>query len=904
MTPIRRQYLEIKRRYPHAIVFFRLGDFYETFDDDAKLAARELEITLTSKPMGKGERVPLAGIPYHALEGYLSRLIAKGYKVAICEQMSDPATSKGLVERQVVRVVTPGTVVEGNLLDERVNNYLVALAPTARASRRGGGRDGASPWDDPQAIVGLAYADVSTGEFVAGEVAAGALAGELTRLRAAELLVPETAGAPAGLDASVTPSAGDWFLPEVAEAALRQHFAVASSEAFGLGGQPAAVAAAGALLQYLRENQGSSLAHITRLQAYRPEGFLALDAASRRNLELFAGGRQGKREHSLLGVLDLTKTAMGARLLARRLGQPLLNLQAIEDRLDQAQHFVESGVRRGRTQELLAKAPDLERLCGRVVAGFAIPRDLVGLRRGLELAPALRELLPKADPPPEEASEEGGSVAVVELAGRLRPCDDVVAAIAQTIADEPGATLEQGNVVRPGFSQELDGLRTITRDTKRYLAELETRERERTGIRSLRVGYNKVFGYYIEVSKANLARVPDAYERRQTLVGGERYVTPQLKEYETRLLTAHERAAELEAQIFRQVCGQVAAASGQVLVFAAAVAELDVAVALAEAAARYNYVRPELHDGDGIEIRDGRHPVVESALGGLAGGAPADGRPAAFVPNDTHLSNDEAQIVILTGPNMAGKSTYLRQVALIVLMAQMGSFVPAASARIGLVDRCFTRVGAQDDLASGQSTFLVEMLEAANILHNATPRSLVILDEIGRGTSTYDGMAIARAVVEYLHNRPEVAAKTLFATHYHELVDLASQLPRVRNENVAVAEEEGRVVFLHKIVPGGADKSYGIHVAELAGLPKAVVQRAREVLATLEDGSAPLTAGGVRPARRRPADVPVEQMPLLPAHSRLLDELAGLDVDALTPLEAISKLYELKEQARGSTTDG
>jgi len=866
VTPIRRQYLDIKRRYPHAIVFFRLGDFYETFDDDAKLVARELEITLTTKPMGKGLRVPLAGIPYHALDGYLQRLIAKGYKVAICEQMGDAASSKGLVEREVVRVVTPGTVVEGGLLDERANNYLVALAPQTRR-----GRDTSA---------GLAYADVSTGEFVAGEIDASSLAGELARLRPAELLLPEDTPAPDGYEGALTPLGADWFLTPVAEAALRDHFAVASSDAFGLGGQPLAVAAAGALLQYLRENQRSSLQHVTRLQAYRPEGFLFLDAPTRRNLELFAGGRQGKREHSLLGVLDLTKTAMGARLLARRLGQPLLDRPAIEARLDQLQYFVESAVRRGRAQELLGQAPDLERLCGRCVAGVATPRDVVALRRGLELAPALREAAGESDAP-----------AVVELASRLRPCDDVVAAIAQAIADDPGATLEQGNVVRAGFSQELDSLRAITRDTKRYLAELETHERERTGIRSLRVGYNRVFGYYIEVSKPNVASVPDDYERRQTLVGGERYVTPQLKEYETRILTAADRVAEIEEQVFRQVCAQVAGASGQVLALAAAVAELDVAAALAEAASRYNYTRPELHDGDAIEIADGRHPVVERTL---ADAMPAAGLASAFVPNDTRLANGDAQIVIITGPNMAGKSTYLRQVALIAIMAQAGSYVPAASARLGLVDRVFTRVGAQDDLATGQSTFLVEMLETANILHNATPRSLVVLDEIGRGTSTYDGMAIARAVVEYLHNRTEVAAKTLFATHYHELVDLAHELPRVRNENVAVAEEEGQVVFLHKIVPGGADRSYGVHVAELAGLPKAVVQRARDVLAELEQ-----RVDGHLPARRRPANVPVEQLPLLPARPQLLDDLAALDIDAMTPLEALTKLYELRERARG-----
>jgi DNA mismatch repair protein MutS len=878
VTPIRRQYLEVKRRYPGTIVLFRLGDFYETFDDDARLVAQELEIALTSRPMGKGGRIPLAGIPYHSLDGHLARLIAKGYKVALCEQMSDAAPGKGLVDRQVVRVVTPGTVVEGGLLDERANNYIAALAPLRRRSS-----NGARPWEG-DAPVGLAYADASTGEFVAGELPASALAGELARLRPAELLVPEDIEPPEAA-AAVTPAAPDAYVADVAESALRRHFAVASSEAFGLAGRPLAVAAAGGLLAYLRENQRSSLQHITRLQAYRPEGFVVLDAATRRNLELFAGGREGKREHSLLGVLDLTKTAMGARLLARRIGQPLLGRREIEARLDLVQHFHGSALRRGRAQELLAKTPDLERLCGRVVAGVATPRDLVALRRGLELAPALRAA----------AADEGASGAVAELAARIRPCDDAVAAIAQAIADDPGATLEQGNVVRPGFSAELDNLRGIARDTKRYLAELESSERQRTGIKSLRVGYNRVFGYYIEVSKPNAALVPDDFERRQTLVGAERYVTPQLKEYETRILTARERVAEIEAQVFRQVCARVAGASAQVLALADALAELDVAVALAEAAARYHYARPELHDGDEIAVRDGRHPVVERML---AAGQPTSERPAAFVPNDTQLSNAGAQVVILTGPNMAGKSTYLRQVALIALMAQAGSYVPAASARIAIVDRIFTRVGAQDDLASGQSTFLVEMLETANILHNATPRSLIVLDEIGRGTSTYDGMAIARAVVEHLHER--LGAKTLFATHYHELVALAGALPRVRNENVAVAEEDGRIVFLHKIVPGGADRSYGVHVAQLAGLPESVVQRAAGVLAELErgaNGSTPLTAGGSQP-RRRPSAVPREQLALAPASGGLLDELSSLDVDAMTPLEALTKLFELREAAR------
>ncbi|HEY8172908.1 MAG TPA: DNA mismatch repair protein MutS [Dehalococcoidia bacterium] len=876
MTPIRRQYLDIKRRYPHAIVFFRLGDFYETFDEDAKLVSRELEIVLTSKPMGHGERVPLAGIPYHAVEGYLSRLIAKGYKVALCEQMSDPATTKGIVERQVVRVVTPGTVVESNLLDERANNYIVALAPPP--IRRGS--SGASLWAG-EAPIGIAYADVSTGEFVAGDLSAAALSGELMRLRPAELLMSEDVDPlepAAELRAHITrtPVPSDWFLPAVAEGVLREHFTVASSEAFGVGQGPA-VAAAGALLKYLIENQRSSLSNITRLQALRSDGFMTLDPATRRNLELFAGGRQARREHSLLGVLDCTKTALGARLLGRRIGQPLLDLGAIDARLDQVQFFCGSAVRHGKTQELLSQIPDLERLVGRIVQGVAQPRELVALRRGLELTPSLREIV----------SDDGAEAAVVELASRLRPCEDVVAAIATAIADEPGVTLEHGDVVRAGYSQELDSLRAIARDTKRFVAELELAERERTGIKSLRIGHNRVFGYYLEVTKANLEAIPNNYERRQTLVGAERYVTPQLKEYETRILTARECCDEIEGQVFRQVCAQVVSASGQVLALAAAIAELDVAAGLAEAAALHNYVRPELHDGDEFTIRDGRHPVVERTL---ANATPTSATPPSFVPNDTTLSG-AAQIVVITGPNMAGKSTYLRQVALIVLMAQIGSYVPAASARIGLVDRIFTRVGAQDDLASGQSTFMVEMLEAANILHNATPRSLVILDEIGRGTSTYDGMAIARAVVEYLHNKPDVTAKTLFATHYHELVELAHVLPRVRNENVAVADDDGRIVFLHKIVPGGADKSYGVHVAELAGLPKTVVQRARELLVELERGA--LTPNPSPQGRGEHA----AQLPLLSQRSPLLDELASLDVDGLSPLEALQKLYELRERA-------
>jgi DNA mismatch repair protein MutS len=870
-TPIRRQYLEIKRRYPHAIVLFRLGDFYETFDDDAKLCARELDLTLTSKPMGKNLRVPLAGIPYHALDGYLARLIAKGYKVAICEQMGDPATAKGLVDRQVVRVVTPGTVIEGHLLDERVNNYLVALAvePPMRRGRSSG---------EPRA--GIAYVDISTGEFATTELDQSAVAAELSRLRPAELLLREGVDAPS-VEAPVTHLEPYCFEMETARAVLLEHFRVASLAAFGCDEMPLATSAAGAVVHYLRENQKAALGHVSALATYNPSRFMLLDAQTRRNLELFGGSRDGDRRHSLLGVLDLTRTALGARLLRRWLGQPLLEVDAIRARQDGVAWFHESAVRRGAAGDLLAKMPDFERLLSRISTSMALPREVVALKRGLEIVPALHAIL-----------DEGKTCAAVAvMAAGVDPCDQVVALVAQALEDEPANDPQDGGVVRSGFAPELDELRAISRDVRRYLAELEAAERVRTGIKTLKVGYNRVFGYYIEVSRANLPHVPDDYQRRQTLVGGERFVTEQLKEYESRILSARERIGELESGIFRQVCAQVAAEGKRLLSLAAAVAAVDVHLALAEAASRYGYCRPELTETDEIEIRDGRHPVVERTLAAAG----------AFVPNDVHLSAADGQIVLLTGPNMAGKSTYLRQVALIVLMAQIGCFVPAASARMGIVDRIFTRVGAQEDIASGQSTFMVEMLETANILHNATPRSLVILDEIGRGTSTYDGMAIARAVVEYLHNRSERAAKTLFATHYHELVALAHVLPRVRNYNVAVTEDGGSIVFLHRIVPGGADRSYGIHVAELAGLPKAVVQRARDVLATLESQRDGHDGRNKARASRR---LDSEQLPLLAPPSPLVGDLTSLEVDAMTPLEAITKLYELREKAREEAGDG
>ncbi len=853
-TPMRRQYLELKRRYPHAVLLFRLGDFYEAFDEDAHLVSRELGIALTSRPVGKGQRVPLAGIPHHALEGYVSRLIARGYKVAICEQLEAPGRGKKLLARDVVRVITPGTVVEEAMLEGRANNYLAAVAQ--------GGE-----------TVGLAYADISTGEFACTQLPASLLPAELERLRPAELLAP--AGWQGEAKCPVT-AVDPLDEGEEAWAPLLQHFQAPALDALGLEGQELAAQAATLLLRYVGENAPAALRNLARISYYSPTAFMVLDATTRRNLEVFRP-LSGEDGPSLVSVLDLTRTAMGARLLRRWLGQPLLDVEAIRRRQDCVEVFHSSAVRRGRVAQVLSRFPDVERILGRVASGRASPRDLAALARALALVPQLREAL---DCDLERLSP-GLRPVLEDLLARLRPCPEVGELLARALVDNPPPSLEEGGVIRPGFSPELDEVRALARDARRLLAELEQREREETGIRTLKLGYNKVFGYYLEVSKANLHLVPPRYERRQTLVGGERFVTPELKELEYKILQAKARQVELEGEIFRQVCAQVAAQTPRLGEMAAAVAEVDVYCALAEAAARYGYVRPRVDEGDRILIREGRHPVVERVLG-----------EDRFVPNDTDLSRHEAQIMVLTGPNMAGKSTYLRQVALIVLMAQVGSFVPAREAHIGVVDRICTRIGAMDDIAAGRSTFMVEMVETAAILHNATPRSLLLFDEIGRGTSTYDGLAIARAVVEFLHNHPQVGAKTLFATHYHELVELASFLPRVRNYHVAVAEEGGRIVFLYRVMPGGVDRSYGVHVAQLAGLPRPVVARAQEILAEMERRHT-LSP----PLRRRRSEVAV-QLPLAVGNLGLLQELASLDVDALTPLEAITRLYELRQRAR------
>ena len=856
-TPARRQYLRIKKEHQDEVLLFRMGDFYETFDDDARLVARELEIALTSREMGRGQRVPLAGIPYHALEPYLARLINKGYRVAICEQTSDPATSRGLVDREVVRVVTPGTVIEDSILDQRANNYLASVVVEGEQA-------------------GLAYVDITTSDFATTQLPLAEVAGELGRLAPAEVLAPEGQdGLPDQEGTMVTPLEPDGFHREWAKESLLSHFGVASLEPFGCERLGLAVRAAGAIIDYLGRNQKAALGQITSLYTYSTDSYMVLDPQTRRNLELFEGGRWGDTKASVYSVLDGTRTPMGGRLLRRWLGQPLLDVSRVQQRQEAVVWAFRSALRRERVVGLLKSVSDIERLINRVRGSSATPRDLAGLAQSLEVAPQVRAILREDDDEPQ----------VAWLADQIKDNADAVSLIRRAIADDPPVSVGDGNVIRQGFSPELDALRESSRGAQDYIAGLQSKERTRTGIRSLKVGYNKVFGYYIEVSKSNLSHVPEDYVRRQTLVGGERYITPEMKEYESLILNAQDRIAEQETALFGQVCHQVAEAASPVLETARAVARVDVVCSLGDAASRYGYVRPEVTEGDLLEIKQGRHPVVERML-----------PPGEFVPNDVHLSNGDQQLIILTGPNMAGKSTYIRQAAIITLMAQIGSFVPAESASIGVVDRIFTRVGLQDDLAVGQSTFMVEMLETAAILNHATPRSLIVLDEIGRGTSTYDGLAIARATAEYIHNHPRLGCKTLFATHYHELTQLADSLPRVRNHNVAVSEEKGNVVFLRRIVPGGADKSYGVHVARLAGLPSGVINRAWDVLRDLENGA--LDGSRAVAGRRRTRAPAPEQLSLLGPTSLVLEELSSLDLASMTPLEAINKLYELQEKAR------
>ena len=858
LTPMKRQYNALKEKNKDCILFFRLGDFYEMFDEDARLAARELDLTLTTRDRGKPkeEQTPMCGVPYHSVDSYIARLVAKGYKIAICEQMEDPATAKGLVERGITRIVTPGTVTESCMLDESRNNYMACLY----------GKDGR---------YGLAFCDISTGAFFVTVCAdAQAAASELGRFSPAEVIRGgEGTGNPVLEDAlvhrlhcCVDEGKAEDFEPDQAQSLLEQHFG-ADLAALGLTGLPLATVAGGVLLKTLRELQKNDLSQVRQLQYYTTGRFMELDLDTRRNLELTETMRSKEKRGSLLWVLDKTNTPMGGRMLRGWLEKPLLDPVEIERRQSAVEELTQDTVGRGELRQAMRYVTDLERVMTRVVTGTVNGRDLLGLARGLRALPDVKEQLRRFS---------GGLLKKLEQT--IDPLTDCAERIEKTITDDPPLTIREGGIIRPGANEEADRLRDIMGGGKQTIVSIEAAEREKTGIRTLKVGYNRVFGYYIEVSKSFTAQVPDTYIRKQTLANCERYITQELKELENQVLTAKERLTALEYQIFSQLREDLAAQAGRVQTSAAAVAGADALASLAEVAVQRGYCRPEILPDGEIFITDGRHPVVEVML-----------KDSLFVPNDTRLGSTENQVSIITGPNMAGKSTYMRQVALIVLMAQMGSFVPARAARIGLVDRVFTRIGASDDLASGQSTFMVEMSEVASILKYATARSLLILDEIGRGTSTYDGMAIARAVLEYAANPKRLGARTLFATHYHELSAMEDKLPNVKNYNIAVKKRGEQMIFLRKIVPGAADDSYGVEVAKLAGLPAQVVNRAREILRELEQGGA-----DIRPAPRQ--EQPEDQVSMLDLRAQqVCQALSAVSVETLTPIEAMNQLYRLKK---------
>ncbi|MDD3856788.1 MAG: DNA mismatch repair protein MutS [Methanoculleus sp.] len=863
-TPAMRQYYSAKAQYPDAVIFFRMGDFFETFGEDAGVVARELDITLTARGKDKnGDRMPLAGVPHHAADGYIARLVARGYKVVICDQVEDPKTAKGVVKREVTRVITPGTLIDSSMLASAGAHYLMAVAP------------------DRKETFGLAFLDVSTGEFFVSSGSGGRdyadLVSEVVRYRPTEAIVPESlAGAlPARLEAlgvTVSRYRDDAFETDAAYEHLRGQFGTATLDGYGCAGIPGAIAAAGAALLYAQETQQSPLSHISGLATRVPSGNMALDAITLRNLEITAGIRGEGDATTLLSALDVTETSMGSRTMRSFLIAPLLGKEAIEARLDAVEWFVLHALERQALRATLGDFADIERIAGRIAYGNAGPRDLATLGDSLAAVPDVKELF-GADAPAlvrEALDAMSDHAAVVDLIGRA-------------IVDEPPARAVAGGMIREGFNAKLDELRHLATSGKDWIAEFQQQERERTGIKSLKVGYNRVFGYYIEVTRPNLPLVPPEYERRQTTANGERYTIPELREKEAMIATAEERLTALEAEIYAELVRTLAAEVAGLQATARAVGLLDVYAALAEVAARYGYTRPVIEENGRIVIRDGRHPVVERHL------------PAPFVPNDTELDSAGDQIMIITGANMAGKSTYMRAVALCCIMAQMGSFVPARHATVGIVDRVFTRVGAFDDLASGQSTFMVEMLELANILNNATARSLVILDEIGRGTSTLDGCSIARAVVEFLHGKAVAGPRTLFATHFHDLVDLEGTLKRVKNFHFAVKDTGTDVVFLRKIIPGATDRSYGVHVAHLAGIPKKVTDRAMELL---KEASARELPAGVR-APRYTQMLLVDPGEGVAAENPAVGELKRLNPDEMTPIEALNALCRLQRLANG-----
>ena len=876
LTPMMKQYMQTKEEYKDCILFYRLGDFYEMFFDDALTASKELEITLTGKNCGLEERAPMCGIPYHAVDSYLNRLVSKGYKVAICEQVEDPKTAKGIVKREVIRVVTPGTNLDTQGLDETKNNYIMCIVYMADR-------------------YGLSVADVTTGEYLVTELDSQTkLMDELYKFMPSEIVCNE-AFYMSGLDLDdlknrlhmAIYSLEAWYFDDaLCRETLQEHFKVASLEGIGLSDCECGMIASGALLKYLEETQKNSLSHMSRLTRYATGNYMVLDSATRRNLELVETLREKQKRGSLLWVLDKTKTAMGARTLRKYVEQPLIDKESIVKRLDAVAELKDNAICREEIREYLNPVYDLERLVGKITYQSANPRDLIAFQSSLSMLPSVKCILKDME-----------SDLLKEIYEELDPLEELCDLVGRAIQEEPPLDMKEGGIIKDGYNEEVDRLRKAKSEGKNWLADLETKEREKTGIKNLRIRYNKVFGYYLEVTNSFKDLVPDYYTRKQTLANAERYIIPELKELEDTILGAEDKLCALEYELYCEVRNTIAAELTRIQRTAKAVAKLDVIASLALIAERNNYVRPKINEKGVIDIRDGRHPVVEKMI-------PND----MFIANDTYLDDKKQRISIITGPNMAGKSTYMRQAALIVLMAQLGSFVPASSANIGLVDRIFTRVGASDDLASGQSTFMVEMNEVANILRNATSKSLLILDEIGRGTSTFDGLSIAWAVVEYISNSKLLGAKTLFATHYHELTELEGKISNVNNYCIAVKEKGDDIVFLRKIVKGGADKSYGIQVAKLAGVPDPVINRAKEIVEELVTADITGKVKDIavqgsetkKKTQKKLDEVDLTQFSLFDTvkDDDVLNELKELDISHMTPMDAMNKLYQLQNKLR------
>ncbi|MEC9488750.1 MAG: DNA mismatch repair protein MutS [Halanaerobium sp.] len=867
LTPMMKQYQEIKSRYQDAILFFRLGDFYEMFNDDARIAARELEIALTSRNKGKGEKVPMAGVPHHSADSYIADLIDRGYKVAICEQLEDPAEANGLVERDVVRVITPGTVLNSQMLKEKKNNFLAA----------------AVKHDDRW---GFSYIDISTGEFFLTEMKEAdekGLLDEITRIEPAELIIcdkfKERKDFREFIDSYFSRIQIDelpsYFPLSRAEKLLEEHFGTAGLVGFGCAEMKAGIKAAAGILDFLYETQKCKMKNINSLATYSTANYMVLDSATRNNLELVRNIRTGGRKGSLLGILDQTVTAMGGRMLKTWLTQPLISVEEIDMRLAAVDELYHDQLVTAEIQEYLTGVYDIERLIGKIAYGSANARDMVALKKSLGKLPLLKELLTSSR-----------AIRLREIQQELDPLDDITSLLDRALVEEPPVSLREGGLIANGYHARLDELRQASKEGRDWIARLEKQEKDRTGIKSLKVGFNKVFGYYIGVTNPNLDKVPQDYTRKQTLSNSERFITPELKEKEALILGADEKSIELEYQLFVEIREEVAEQLDRIKKSARLTAELDVLSALARVAVQNNYCRPQIDTSDRIFIKDGRHPVVEAMT------------KESFVPNDTVMDNAEERFIIITGPNMSGKSTYLRQTALITLMAQIGSFVPATEAKIGIVDRIFTRVGASDDLTTGQSTFMVEMNEVANIINHATRRSLIILDEVGRGTSTFDGLSLAWAITEYIHNPARIGAKTLFATHYHELTVLEEKLQALKNYNVAVEKRGEEITFLRKIVSGGTDDSYGIEVARLAGLPGEILKRATAVLAKLEKGEHLNNGSGVNQENSQDiaGDTTPAQLLLFNPAQQIIEEILELDIARMTPIEAINRLYQLRQK--------